>query len=217
VIEDVTRQDSVFEEAVGGAHALVRLREIACDNVLLDLNLPDLDSAELARLIVNRYPHIAVGFIDSQALPHAARLLEKCDSQIAVGEETTPLEQLETSRDCGFPPMEASLNGMIGASRAMQRVYVLARMVAKRDTAVLITGETGTGKELVAEAIHKLSPRCEHPFVVINCAAIPGGCLNQNYSDMRGARLRELIRLELGVFTWLRAEHYFWMRSANCL
>lgn len=55
----------------------------------------------------------------------------------------------------------------------MQNVYRLARMVAARDTIVLITGETRTGKELVAEAVHQLSPRASQPFVVVNCAAIP--------------------------------------------
>ena len=55
----------------------------------------------------------------------------------------------------------------------MQKVYSLARMVSPRDTTVLITGESGTGKDLFAQAIHLLSPRHANPFVVINCAAIP--------------------------------------------
>jgi transcriptional regulator with GAF, ATPase, and Fis domain len=65
------------------------------------------------------------------------------------------------------------LPGMTGCSASMRRVYRLARLVAPRQTTVLLTGETGTGKELVARALHVLSPRREHPFVVINCAAIP--------------------------------------------
>jgi transcriptional regulator with GAF, ATPase, and Fis domain len=55
----------------------------------------------------------------------------------------------------------------------MQRVCSMARLVAQRDTTVLITGESGTGKDLVARALHQLSPRRYKPFVVINCAAIP--------------------------------------------
>jgi transcriptional regulator with GAF, ATPase, and Fis domain len=55
----------------------------------------------------------------------------------------------------------------------MQRVYELTNMVARRDTTVLVTGESGTGKDLVAQAIHLISPRQKQPLVVINCAAIP--------------------------------------------
>jgi transcriptional regulator with GAF, ATPase, and Fis domain len=62
---------------------------------------------------------------------------------------------------------------MIGDSPAMQRIYKLTRMVATRDTTVLITGESGTGKELVAQEIHLLSPRRNEPFIVVNCSAIP--------------------------------------------
>jgi transcriptional regulator with GAF, ATPase, and Fis domain len=62
---------------------------------------------------------------------------------------------------------------MIGSSSAMQRVYQLTELVARRDTTVLITGQSGTGKDLVAQAVHTLSPRRSNPFVVINCAAIP--------------------------------------------
>jgi transcriptional regulator with GAF, ATPase, and Fis domain len=74
-------------------------------------------------------------------------------------------------------PNTPPLPGMIGASRAMEQVYRLVRMVANRDTAVLVTGETGTGKELVAGAIHELSRRSKNAFVVVNCAAIPEALL----------------------------------------
>jgi len=66
-----------------------------------------------------------------------------------------------------------SIRGMIGDSEAMRRVYELTHMVARRDTTVLVTGESGTGKDLVAQAIHLISPRQKQPLVVINCAAIP--------------------------------------------
>jgi transcriptional regulator with GAF, ATPase, and Fis domain len=80
------------------------------------------------------------------------------------------------------------LPGMIGSGRAMQNVYRMVRMVATRDTTVLVTGETGTGKELVAEAIHKLSPRARQPFVVVNCAAIPEALLEAElFGHARGA------------------------------
>ena len=59
----------------------------------------------------------------------------------------------------------------------MQRVYHATRLVARRDTSVLITGESGTGKDLVASAVHMASPREKQPFVVINCAAIPEALL----------------------------------------
>jgi DNA-binding NtrC family response regulator len=84
--------------------------------------------------------------------------------------------------------LEQSMPEIVGGSEAMQEVLRLIRMVAPRSTTVLIEGETGTGKELVAHAIHRLSPRAARPFTVLNCAAIPELLLEAElFGHTRGA------------------------------
>jgi formate hydrogenlyase transcriptional activator len=83
--------------------------------------------------------------------------------------------------DTGFP-------GIIGKSPALRDVLDMVRIVAPTDATVLIDGETGTGKELIAEAIHKSSDRANGPFVKVNCAAIPAGLLESElFGHERGA------------------------------
>ena len=86
-------------------------------------------------------------------------------------------------------PLESTSQGeMIGSSRAFRCVWNLLQMVARTDSAVLIHGETGTGKELVAKAIHEESLRRRGPYVRVNCAAIPAGLLESElFGHERGA------------------------------
>ncbi len=81
-----------------------------------------------------------------------------------------------------------SLSGVIGASPAFEKVLRLVEKVAPTDTTVLLTGETGTGKEVIADAIHELSRRADRPLVKVHCAAIPATLLEaQLFGHVRGA------------------------------
>lgn len=83
---------------------------------------------------------------------------------------------------------ETPSTGLVGTSEAIARVHRLIAKVAPEDSTVLITGETGTGKELVARAIHRAGPRADLPFVAINCGSIPESLLeSQLFGHVRGA------------------------------
>ena len=94
---------------------------------------------------------------------------------------------------------------IIGNSAALRRVLDMVRIVAPTDSTVLINGETGTGKELIAEAIHKCSDRSNGPFVKVNCAAIPAGLLESElFGHERGAYTGAVTR---GIGRFERANH----------
>ncbi|MGA8508821.1 MAG: sigma 54-interacting transcriptional regulator [Candidatus Sulfotelmatobacter sp.] len=100
-----------------------------------------------------------------------------------MGSCERPRSDEHNERDCRF-------NQIVGSSPALESVLAGVERVARTDATVLVLGETGTGKELIAHAIHKLSARCERPFIKLNCAAIPFELLES-----------ELFGHEKGAFT----------------
>ncbi len=170
-------------EAGSGAGALeVLYKHGDGDGVLLlDPMLPDLDSGEFHGMIEHRFPNTQVVTMNSRTgqllvgdaspTPVSKWLMELVNVDGAAGSETC--RPLEGEAPHGLQKEKHNLRGMVGDSEIMQRTYALARMVAVRDTTVLVTGESGTGKDLVAQEIHQISPRRKQPFVVVNCSAIP--------------------------------------------
>jgi len=186
VLHHLASRNCIAAEASGGAEALALIEQGACQTLVLDQSLPDLDVGELVSTIHARYPHVKVLVLDSETgmgsrsgdpvlYPASSELFHLLQNS---GEPRIPTE-LSDPLDPPTPRHPASVDsveplpGMTGHSLSLRRVYRLARLVAPRQTTVLLTGETGTGKELVARALHQLSPRRERPFVVVNCAAIP--------------------------------------------
>jgi formate hydrogenlyase transcriptional activator len=91
-------------------------------------------------------------------------LREKMEAPMETLNRTQSFEQLHSDR---------SFERIVGSSRALKLVLADVERVASTDATVLVLGETGTGKELIAQAIHDASARCGRPFIKMNCAAIP--------------------------------------------
>lgn len=169
-------------DAAGGAEVLQLLAQDGRDGgvLLLDPMLPDLDAVELTAMVRDRYPDVQVLTLNA----HTGQLLAGTASPTAISRRL-----METINNVGIAaaaflprsgnvsristPETPRLRNVIGNSEGMQRIYSLTRMVAIRDTTVLITGESGTGKDLIAQELHLISPRRNQPFVVVNCSAIP--------------------------------------------
>jgi DNA-binding NtrC family response regulator len=174
-------------EAMGGADALGKLESSECQLLLLDRRLPDLNAEELLQTINQQYPGIDVLLLDESgnpAIPSQWRSPGACHLFESINRWQAPAGSSSTNPHTAMDP----LPGMIGHAPCMAAVYRMVRLVAVRNTPVLITGDTGTGKEVVATAIHRLSPRASKPFVVINCAAIPEALLESElFGFVRGA------------------------------
>jgi DNA-binding NtrC family response regulator len=184
VLDRLNGRGRPVQQALGGADALAQLEKGDWQVLFLDRRLPDLDAEEVIAIIERRFPGTEVVLVDSDRSQPVedAGIVRRRDIAAARVSERRPPDRLARTA------AEEPLPGMIGTSPAMQRVYRMVRLVAARTTTVLVAGATGTGKELVARALHELSPRCAKPLVVVNCAAIPEALLESElFGYTRGA------------------------------
>jgi transcriptional regulator with GAF, ATPase, and Fis domain len=167
-------------EAASGAEAFECLHERVSEILLLDPLLPDLESSEFVVMVREQFPSVQILSVNS----HTGQLVLGTSSPTTLSTQLTEMLYSGDAQSNAFTPMQLNrmrasdegrvgIRGMIGNSEAMRRVYELTHMVARRDSTVLVTGESGTGKDLIAQAIHLISLRQKQPLVVINCAAIP--------------------------------------------
>jgi transcriptional regulator with GAF, ATPase, and Fis domain len=167
-------------EAASGAEAFECLHESVSEILLLDPLLPDLESSEFVVMVREQFPSVQILSVNS----HTGQLVLGTSSPTTLSAQLTEMLYSGEAQSNVFTPMQLNrmrvadegrvgIRGMIGNSEPMRRVYELTHMVARRNSTVLVTGESGTGKDLIAQAIHLISLRQKQPLVVINCAAIP--------------------------------------------
>jgi two-component system response regulator AtoC/two-component system nitrogen regulation response regulator NtrX len=195
----------ILYEAEDGEKAWAMIQEIKPDLVFLDLNMPGLKGMELLRrlhqelknppliIVVTAYgsEKIAVEAIKKGAYDYLAKPYEVDELRIVTQHA---IDQLSLKRENQRLREEIRLREgfgeMIGESKAMQHVYDIIDKVAPTDVTVLLEGENGTGKELVAREIHRRSQRVKEPLIAMNCAALPENLVES-----------ELFGHEKGAFT----------------
>ncbi len=182
------------------AEALEQLGRESYQLLLLDVYLPDQSGLEGLRTIREKFPSLPIiimtahGTIDMavEAMKEGAydfvtkpldfkRLALLVERTIENSELRTEVDYLRRAADLPF-------SDIVGEDKGLRATMDLVRKVAPSDTTVLLRGETGTGKEVIARAIHRLSPRRGKPFVVANCAAIPRDLMeSEMFGHVRGA------------------------------
>ena len=202
VVESLNRAGYNCQTVMSGEEAIIELEEAPFDVILLDLKMKGMDGIETLKQIKKLRPDTQVimmtafgtvetavramkfGAADFLLKPVSPETLEFKLSQL------TELIQLKADNEQMRQDLFSKFHNMIGKSKVMHNVFDLINSIANARSTVMITGPSGTGKELVARSIHLLSQRRNKPFIKLNCAALPENLVEA-----------ELFGYEKGAFT----------------
>ena len=202
LVSDLGELGFAVSARTSAAAALEALAPGEFDAVVTDLNMPGMDGLELCGRIVAAQPEVpvivitafgsietAVAAIRGGAYDFVTKPLEVDALALALGRAIQHRSLRDEVKRLRRAVDEARRFGaLLGASPAMRRLYDLLDRIVDSNASVLITGETGTGKELVARALHDRGRRKAGPFVVVNCAALPEPLLESElFGHVRGA------------------------------
>ena len=201
-----------------GEEALQKIQESDYELLITDILMPKLDGMKLLDKAVHVSPQTIIIIMTAYAsIESAIAALRKGASDyllkpLEFEEVIIRIKQLLKQKQLLLEnkilkkqiDKQYNFNNIIGQSRSMQRVYNLIKQVSAAPTNVLITGPSGTGKELVARAIHNNSDRSDKPFIPVNCGAIPDNLYES-----------EFFGYKKGAFTGANSDHDGLFRSAN--
>jgi len=204
--EILSSQNFEVTQAENGFEGIQKVKDFDLNLVLLDLILPDLNGIEVLKEIIKVKPALPVIMISQYGTIKYAVLatklgafdwLEKpADKETLLVTVRNALEKERLQKEIALLKEECLKRyQMIGVSEPIRKIFNFIEEIAKTNTNVLITGESGVGKELVARAIHNKSNRQKESFIKINCAAIPETLIES-----------ELFGFEKGAFTDAKAQ-----------
>src|SRR5690349_7316976 len=202
VAEQLSDRDYVVDQAESGEAALAKLADFAYDAIITDLRMPGISGSQVVDAAIERYPDIvAIVVTGYGTVKDAVEAIKRGASDFVskpfqIDELThaldAALEQRRLKSENAY--LRAQLEeryrfeGIVGRSRPMKILFQLLETVAPTNSTILVTGETGTGKEVIARAIHQNSGRKMHRFVALNCSAIPETLLEAElFGHVRGA------------------------------
>ena len=202
VAERLSDHGFVVEQAGSGEDAIQRITDFAFDVLITDLRLPGIDGRQVLDAALERYPDIVAivitGYgtvkdaVDAIKQGAADFITKPFQFDALLHVLTSAMEQRRLKSENAYLRSQLQeryrIDGLVGRSRVMRDLFQLLEIVAGTSSTVLITGETGTGKELAAKAIHHNSARRAQRFLAINCSAIPETLLEAElFGHVRGA------------------------------
>jgi two-component system response regulator AtoC len=212
-LETILEEQFKVTKALSGKEALEKINNDSIDLVFLDIAMPDINGMEILRRIKEcdeNLPVIMATVTDSARQAVKAMRLGACDyitKPFDIDEVITVAQkaivQHKLRREVIYLRSQrqgAGFENIIGKSKKIKEIFAIIEKISQNDSTILISGESGTGKDLIARAIHFNSPRKQKPFIPINCASIPENLLESELFGYEKGAFTGAVNQRIGMF-----------------